>query len=829
MKKFPGINTQRHPDEGQDLFKLSFFFILLLLLFSCSQQKTIKLNPEAAAYINHNISNLQYWRKHHSSYKYLCDAGHIGFWGNDTAGLPLFQFTASLPVKTFNKIGEKVNDPSDPWFILGNYRFTSFIHVSGTYDIFTMERAIARLNYNDEKNQQLTWSQIIVGGKKFSLSGMESEITSDSTEKIFGTGFAQFNYPNLSGLKISRMFSTRPSADIHDGCSAFLLTVKIDNTSDSSSVAEYSEGLQVRYNFRFRYNPPYINPRSSYPVVSVINDKENLIMVRFNAIQKTPFVFADSLDNSLADGFPPMVCLQVVQNINQSVILESFKKDDTTAMISGKVKCTIRPRSSVLIHYIIGYDQKKTLESWKKTSSKFSAGISSDQLLPFRNEWKKCLPELANEKDEPTRTEMRWHSYVLHSMATWSDFYQTVYIPQGNLYEYQLGVSACINDFMDHSLPLAFYDTALCKSILRFGLQHADFHGSVTSGDEGAGRIPMNPVKKSHSELYVLMAVAEYLSVTNDASFLLEKIPFRGISPNANGTVLDRLTRCFTYIRDEIYHGKHGLMRTLSGDLNDCVYFFFDGKYPKINYYSFFASSETPGNTAMAIYNMALLSESLEKMKDDKKLSPCKKELNDFILAMQDYKKELFQSLSVVWGNHPYPCRLMMNDIVYGQDTMFLESQAYTVGIKDFSLEKRQALWKEIKTRLFDPEKKACRIYDKPFTFPVIESDGTVKNVPEWLGEHESGGTWNYLHTPMMVGIMDIDRASAEEGLKKITLMHHAEIYPDYCVGMWSGPDSYNSSFSNNEGLGSEYTRPFPLYCAHQHAWPLWLYFKLRE
>ena len=172
------------------------------------------------------------------------------------------------------------------------------------------------------------------------------------------------------------------------------------------------------------------------------------------------------------------------------------------------------------------------------------------------------------------KLEMMWHAYVLYSMANWSEFYQEVFIPQGNIYEYDLGVSACMNDWMDHCLPVIYYDQELAKSILRFGLRHADFKGSVKASDEGAGLYPESPWKKSHSQLYILMAMAEYFNVTEDASFLNEEVPFFGYPHESKGTVLDRMERLFVYIRDEIYHGKHGLTRVMLSDNNDCLYFF---------------------------------------------------------------------------------------------------------------------------------------------------------------------------------------------------------------------------------------------------------------
>ena len=72
------------------------------------------------------------------------------------------------------------------------------------------------------------------------------------------------------------------------------------------------------------------------------------------------------------------------------------------------------------------------------------------------------------------------------------------------------------------------------------------------------------------------------------------------------------------------------------------------------------------------------------------------------------------------------------------------------------------------------------------------------------------------------------------------SLAFHAEAYPDVWYGIWSGPDTYNSSFSKYAGqtffdekalAGGESESPlgsgvnwtdFPVMNMHPHAWPLY-------
>lgn len=78
----------------------------------------------------------------------------LGFWGSDSAGLPTFEYTGALPYSEKLDNGTAVKLPDDPWFLLGNYRFTLFAHVSGEYELISGQRAWARVNQGTEKTAE---------------------------------------------------------------------------------------------------------------------------------------------------------------------------------------------------------------------------------------------------------------------------------------------------------------------------------------------------------------------------------------------------------------------------------------------------------------------------------------------------------------------------------------------------------------------------------------------------------------------------------------------------------------------------------------------------
>ena len=96
------------------------------------------------------------------------DNNSIGYWKNDSFGLPCFDYTGRLPYEAYLKNKDRVKLPQDPWFILGNYRLTVFAHVSGEYELITGQRAWGRMNQGADKNSGSILSQVEIQeqGKK---------------------------------------------------------------------------------------------------------------------------------------------------------------------------------------------------------------------------------------------------------------------------------------------------------------------------------------------------------------------------------------------------------------------------------------------------------------------------------------------------------------------------------------------------------------------------------------------------------------------------------------------------------------------------------------
>jgi hypothetical protein len=65
----------------------------------------------------------------------------MGEWSDDAAGLPRYTFLRPVPFPLLSDKVPREYLPEDPFFLIGNYRFSLFTHVSGIYEILSAERA----------------------------------------------------------------------------------------------------------------------------------------------------------------------------------------------------------------------------------------------------------------------------------------------------------------------------------------------------------------------------------------------------------------------------------------------------------------------------------------------------------------------------------------------------------------------------------------------------------------------------------------------------------------------------------------------------------------
>jgi cellobiose phosphorylase len=152
----------------------------------------------------------------------------------------------------------------------------------------------------------------------------------------------------------------------------------------------------------------------------------------------------------------------------------------------------------------------------------------------------------------------------------------------------------------------------------------------------------------------------------------------------------------------------------------------------------------------------------------------------------------------------------------FGVNTLCLEAQPFLLLDEDFPLERKRALYAEIRARVLDMEKFGARTREVPIWNPE--------------GRGEDGGIWFSHQGPLIAGVATFDRDEALRLMRNLTFDAYAKHYPDYWVGHWTFADSLESTLSPREGLYAFWLpEAFQPFCAHAHAWMLYCYCLLRR
>lgn len=728
---------------------------------------------------------------------------NIGNWSKDSYGLPCFEYTGRLPYSEKLKNGTDVKLPGDPWFLLGNYRFTMFAHVSGEYELISGQRSWARINQGQKRNSGVNLSEFSADGDKYTLTGMDSLAANpEKCKRIFGCGFANYSY-DTDGIVINRNLSVKPSSDIDNGSSAFLMTVTFKNKRNKSVSCTYDEYVGANFEtIQFQTAPKeslplrYINKYSE-------NKSDNSAAVAITAQSNDPMLISERGEMSRYDAFPPLL---FVKSLPENAVFIG-----NGGGICARFSFVLAPDEEKTISVIIGYSFEYENSTRENICAELSEGKKvSEPVCAFAKEWLKIIPEYSDEKDEVLRRELRWHVYNLEAMATYSEYYNETKIPQGTIYDYHWGQHASARDNFQHALPLVYYNSKLAKSVLRYMLKRTTPFGEIRLIETGNGYADNDRYFTSDQQLYSFLLLSEYLRVTKDYAFMGEKIQPYPAKNQKEITVADIAERCFVFLRDTIGTGDHGLVRLLNSDWNDTVYY-----VEKVAYNNVFYTGESHMNSAMAI---SIFQDLIPQLR---KATEYFGQLNRLCDGMTFYRNNILRAFITDMGDRVFPRRMYFNGRAYGDDNMFLEPQGFTLQINELSEERKRLLYEEMKKRIYHSEKLGAREQETP----QFDDEGYEK------GSRENGGFWWALNGPVIVAVAQFDRAEAERLLKNMTLQHFSEEFPQYWSSYWSSADNIESSLIPEEGLPDQTIdyASIPVYCAHPHAWILYCYYKLKE
>ena len=427
-----------------------------------------------------------------------------------------------------------------------------------------------------------------------------------------------------------------------------------------------------------------------------------------------------------------------------------------------------------------------------------------DLLAKTAADWKTRLPYFHTGVDATLKREMAWHAYYLLSATLYNDYFKTHVIPQGSAYLYVHGVDGVPRDQALSTLPLVYLQPELARDNLRMIMSLMDGKsGAIAYGFSGHGFVDNAVIHDlpSDLDLFLLLALNEYLSATGDMTFLDCKIPFYavGLPPGARGkTVLDHV-RCAVYHLIHVVRlGDHGLIRMGDGDWSDGVVFETCLKFGGANALQWFVNSKNEGesipNTQMALYVLPI-TQALLQTRD-----------HELALEIEQFLAKLENGVHAQWNGRWYLRALLRDEanrpVAVDNDQINLEAQPWAlISRKAVEYGTDEALVKSITTLLDFPSKTGAPSQENGLVWPAIS---------QLL-------TWGYCRT---------EPRWAWRSLLRQTLAVHAEIFPESWIGVWSAPDALftKTSPENPGGAWQSTATPmidFPVMNSNPHAMAL--------
>ncbi|WP_394991280.1 hypothetical protein [Emticicia sp.] len=736
-------------------------------------------------------------------------AQSVGKWSISSQQLPVYQYTGKLPNVAKDKLGQDSYIQNDPYFLLGNYRLSLFVHASGIYQFMTGERAWARVNADEnQQNYGSNNAQIIIGKgnkrKKIDLIGLQSiAIDTQRTKKFFGVGFAKYTYTLDENLSCERIISVKPSTKINTGNPSFVVSITIKNTGNLPQEVTYSEGIKVNY------TPSAIQlyDKAKRPVnyFSKINvDGTTKTAIANLTCKPNIFLnFPSKNQRYIYDLNPPTVFMST-KSFDKNIANKITANKDT---LSAHLSTTLKPGETRTFHIIVGlnYENSKAAIQHQINELFLNVNLKSNTEGFYQTAWKKQLPDFSTEKDTVLRREMNWNAYTLEAMATYCAYYGETIIPQGTIYAYHFGDNISNRDHLQAALPVCYTNPALAKSIIRYVIKHSETDGEIKRGDAGNGYTPPSIYKESDEQLYFFNTLSQYLATTKDYGFLNEKVLLYPAENKKGEVVLSILKNYFIYLRDEIGRGSNGLIKMLNSDWSDS---FFHENSP--NKYA--GTAESHLNSVMVL---AIFPKLIAELKNSK--NP---EARDFIIALENYRKEVSEAYFKDFGDRKFSARAYLNQkIRYGIDNVCIEPQGYLLQIPDLSIARKKEIYEYVKSKIYSPEKIGFRTREKPIWSST--------------GEGEDGGIWFSLEGSVIAGVATFDKIEAKKLLHTMSFQNFTDQYPNVWLGQWTGGDNVNSTLSQHDGLCYFWEKGranvFQGFCCHPHAWPLYCYFKIKE
>lgn len=423
--------------------------------------------------------------------------------------------------------------------------------------------------------------------------------------------------------------------------------------------------------------------------------------------------------------------------------------------------------------------------------------------------WKNDRIRLELAGSEWIDRELLWHHHALLSAASYDTGMNQYILSQGHVYQYIMGFQGAARDPLQHAMPFIFTKPQMVREVILYTLKEVLPDGEIPYGMCGHGAIMLSPIRPSDSELWLLWTVSEFILATKDTDFLKETVepyPYMG-KRQQPCTVLELLQRVYTHFCVTTGRGMHGLPRLLGGDWNDNIVM---GSITPKQHEKIYAEGESVLVGAMAAQVFTRYARMLTFAGEDSA------EITKQAVSLREAVKQQWNGK---WLNRAW----LGGDLGWiGEDLLWLEPQPWALMSNAVTGEQRKTLIEGID-----------RLLRNPSPIGAMLSSECPAQMKSPRGTFSNGGIWSSINGTLILALQRDDPDLAFEEWRKNTLAYHAEAYPEEWMGIWSGPDTYNSVLA--EHPGSTYFEPeagrrermlnwtdFPVYNLHPHAWTLY-------
>lgn len=739
-------------------------------------------------------------------------SGTFGRWATDAAGRPAYDYACT---------GDE-----DHWHLVGNDRINATAHAAGHVQLYDWSRGGKCLNrWEPDRGHYSGGFKFVVCGSS-TFSTLHPRLPEGATQdRRFGVGYVQRD-TQVCGLRIEEHIAAP-----HGDDPVLLSTTRITNHSETPLECAITEFWDVhphqltvapiithnldrywawrrrQHNRLFLLHPrwdpahgmlsvdfPLKHPRHAPQPESPAPRDYHLKTFFLAALDPLPEGYTGwSVDARAFFGNCGLHHPPGAAGAAEGRLFAPACAYRHHAILAMRRVLRLAPGESVELRYLCGYADRSDLPQ-------LVARHREPQPAPRpRIRWR------GGEADWLDR-EVQWHSYYLQAGSYYSDYFTSHFVDQGSAYAYLHGLAGAHRDFALFTLPLVYLRPDLAKDTLRFACRAQRAHdGGLPYAHYGHAKTGGFGVHSwsSDQDLFFFWAMAEYLGATRDFAFLDEVLPYYPRESGAQAPVREHLRAAFRHLTRKVGLGRHGLIRSGSGDWNDVLLAY--SRLPLLT----LLRGESALNAGLATVALPALADALAEIEPD------------FAAALRDFAAGQARALETLW-NGQWLTRgyLGYGEARLGHDRLFLDAQSFPVlgGVWDET--RVQRLFETIARDCVVPQGVGARCLWPPMRGAFLEP-----------GSDTNGGTWAAIDCWLACAWAKVDPAAAWRFYRSSTLAARAEAYPAVWYGVWSGPDAYNAAYHARPGetfnLNFTAMTRYPVMNMNRHAAPLFALLRL--